>query len=154
MQIESCLRVLQYRKRGDTQNSFWKMSVTKSNRVLLPHTKVTVVTSYGMKDTKGNDSFVIAGTLRNQPIESDRVNLVKSVYPLDDFAKRIEQAADSGKLVVINKNKAEQMLATIGIQPAEVSRILNLAKDILSQEEDSVNTQYSMSKDRESRRIC
>ena len=109
-------------------------------------TKVTVVTSYGMKDTKGKDSFVIAGTLRNQPMESDRVNLVKSAYPLDDFASQINRAADSGKLVVINKNKAEQMLATIGIQPAEVSRILNLAKDILSQDVDSVNTQYSMSK--------
>jgi hypothetical protein len=132
-------------------NFFEKMPQHLSDAPMLIDNgaKVTVVTSYGMKDTKGNDSFVIAGTLRNHPMESDRVNLVKSVYPLDDFAVQIKRAADSGKLVVINKNKAEQMLATIGIQPAEVSRILNLAKNILSQQEDSVNTQYSMSKDSE-----
>ena len=108
--------------------------------------KVTVITSYEMKDTKGNDSYVIAGTLRNHEMESDTVNLVKSVYPLDDFIERITTAAEEGRFVVINKNKAEQMLATIGIQPSEVSRIIDLAKGTLSQYQSDVNTQFSLSK--------
>lgn len=107
--------------------------------------KATVITPYAMKDTKGNDSYVIAGVLRNETMESDTVNLVKSVYPFDDIAQRIISAAEDGKLVVINKNKAEEMLATIGIQPSEVSRILNLAKDSLSQLDESVNRRFSLS---------
>ena len=41
------------------------------------------------------------------------------------------------------------MLATIGIQPAEVSRILNLSKDVLPQntEKSSGNVDYSLSED-------
>lgn len=111
--------------------------------------KVTAVTSYEMLDTKGNDSYVIAGVWKDQTMESDTVNQVKSVYPLDDFIHQITEAAEVGKLVCINKNKAEQMLATIGIQPAEVSRILNLSKDILPQnsEKSSGNVDYSLSED-------
>jgi len=51
----------------------------------------------------------------------------------------------SGKLVVTNKNKAEQMLTTIGIQPAEVSRILNLAKDSIPQNGKNVKPLFSLS---------
>ena len=105
--------------------------------------KVSVITDYGMKDTKGNDSFVIAGVWNNQQMESDTVNLVKSTYPLDDIAGRIQRAAEEGKLVIANKNKAEEMLATIGIQPAEVSHILSLAKETLSQQQE--NVKYSLS---------
>ena len=107
--------------------------------------KVTVITSYATKDTKGNDSYVIAGVWQNQQMESDTVNLVKSAYPWDDFSDRIKRNAEAGNLVVINKNKAEQMLTTIGIQPAEVSRLLNLAKDSISQKEENVNTKFSLS---------
>jgi len=39
------------------------------------------------------------------------------------------------------------MLSTIGIQPAEVSRILNLAKDIIPQSERNVNTKFSISEE-------
>ena len=109
--------------------------------------KTTVITSYGMKDTKGNDSYVIGGVWRDADMENGKVNLVKSAYPWDDFATQITRAAESGKLVVTNKNKAEQMLATIGIQPAEVSRILNLAKDSLAQKGEIVNRQFSLSTD-------
>ena len=109
--------------------------------------KVSIVTSYGMNDTRGNASYVIAGVWNNQPMESDTVNQVKSVYPLDDFAERIKKAAEAGKLVITNKNKAEQMLSTIGIQPSEVSRIVSLAKDSISQLPENVNTQFSLSKD-------
>lgn len=42
-----------------------------------------------MKDTKGNKSFVVVGLWQNQEMESDKVNLVKSVYPLDDISQRI-----------------------------------------------------------------
>ena len=57
--------------------------------------------------------------------------------------------AESGKLVVTNKRKAEQMLATIGIQPSEVSRIINLSKEIVTQSEEDVKgiIKYSLSKD-------
>ena len=113
--------------------------------------KVSVITDYGMKDTKGNDSFVIAGVWTNQQMESDTVNLVRSIYPLDDIASRIQRAAEEGKLVVENKNKAAEMLATIGIQPAEVSRILSLAKDTLTQKGENVN--YSLSDDSEGRKL-
>lgn len=67
---------------------------------------------------------------------------VQSIYPWDGFAERIRKSAEDGKLVVTNKNKAEQMLATIGIQPAEVSCILNLAKGTLSRQQQ--NVKYSI----------
>ncbi len=108
--------------------------------------KVTIITSYEMKDAKGQDSYVIGGVWLNQAMESDTVNLVKSVYPLDDFVERISKYANEGKLIVINKNKVEQMLATIGIQSSEVSRMVNLAQKSLSQVENNVKPQYSLSK--------
>ncbi len=117
--------------------------------------KVSIITSYEMDDTRGNASYVIAGVWNNQPMESDTVNQVKSVYPLDGFVDRITRSAEEGKLVAINKNKAEQMLATIGIQPSEVSRIINLAKDSISQKETNVkrdkenSIKYSLSADSE-----
>ena len=103
--------------------------------------KVTLVTDYLMDDTNGNEAFVIAGFWQNQPMESDTVNQIKSVYPLDDTVLRIKDAAEKGKLVVIDKKKAANMLATIGVQPSEVSRILNLAQDSLSQLADNVKRQ-------------
>ena len=50
-----------------------------------------------------------------------------------DFVAQIRKAAEGGKLVVVNESKAKDMLATIGVQPSEVSNILNLAKNSLSQ---------------------
>ncbi len=102
--------------------------------------KVSIITSYEMQDTKGNDSYVIAGVWKDQQMESDTVNLVKSVYPWDDFANRITKAAENGSLVIVNKNKVEQMFATIGVQPSEVSRIIDLARDSISQTAQDVNT--------------
>ena len=106
--------------------------------------KVTVITSYPMKDTKGQDSFVVSGVWRDNPMENDTVNQAKSVYAWDDIVARITRAAEEGRLVVINKNKAAEMLATIGVQPSEVSRILDLAKETLSQAEEDVK-QFSVS---------
>ena len=50
-----------------------------------------------------------------------------------------ENNAEQNKLIVINKNKAKNMLTTIGIQPSEVSRILNLSNNSLSQGNEDVN---------------
>lgn len=45
---------------------------------------------------------------------------------------------ENGKFVAINKNKAEEQLATIGIQPSEVSRIISLAKDSIHNSTENV----------------
>ncbi|MBE6693382.1 MAG: hypothetical protein E7589_01270 [Ruminococcaceae bacterium] len=102
--------------------------------------KATVITSYPMNDTNGKASYVIVGVHKKQNMENDIVNQIKSAYPWDDFADRLVKAAEQGMLVIINKNKAEQMLATIGIQPSEVSRIVDLAKDIVTYSDSKVNT--------------
>ena len=73
-------------------------------------------------------------------MESDIVNQLKSAYPFDDFVKRITDSANEGTLVVINESKAKDMLATIGVQPSEVSNILNLAKSSLSQSDPKSNS--------------
>ncbi len=96
--------------------------------------KVTVITDYAMQDTEGHASYVIAGVWKNQQMENDTVNLVKSVYPRNNLAAHIEKAAEAGKLVITNKDKAEQMLATIGEQYSKVSRIVSLARETLSQD--------------------
>lgn len=110
--------------------------------------KVTAITDFEMKDTKGNKSFVVVGLWQNQEMESDKVNLVKSVYPLDDISQRILNNVEQNKLIVINKNKAKNMLTTIGIQPSEVSRILNLSNNSLSQGNEDVNYQFRTTKNR------
>ena len=66
--------------------------------------KVSVITEHLMNDTKGEKSYVIVGVLANQTMEKDNVNLVKSVYPLDDFVSIITVAAENGKLIIANKN--------------------------------------------------
>jgi len=47
--------------------------------------------------------------------------------------------------------KANQMLATIGVQPSEVSRMINLSKDIITQnsEKSSSDTNYSLSEEQQ-----
>jgi len=46
--------------------------------------------------------------------------------------------------VIINKNKAKQMLGTIGVQPSEVTSIVDLAKTSLSQLPQNVNAQNAL----------
>lgn len=123
---------------------FFKVLPQKLNSVVMlidNGIKITAITDFEMKDTKGNKSFVVVGLWQNQEMESDKVNLVKSVYPLDDISQRIINNAEENKLIVINKNKAKNMLATIGIQPSEVSRILNLSNNSLSQGNEDVKFQ-------------
>lgn len=130
-----------YSKHGVEFEFFDKMPEYINNAIIFIDNgdKVTVITEYPMKDTKGNDSFVIAGVLLNQTMENDTINQIKSVYPLDDIVNKITMSAEKGKLIISNKNKAKNMFATIGIQTSKVSNILNLAKTSLSQKNTSVN---------------
>ena len=75
----------------------------------------------------------------NKAMDDEYVNLVKSVYPLDNFALIIQEYAIKGKLIIINKNKADKMLAPIGIQPSQRSRIISLARDTIAQTNKDVN---------------
>lgn len=95
--------------------------------------KVTIVTDSLMIDTAGKPSYIVAGVWKNQPMDDGYINQIKSVYPLDDFINRITESAESGNLVILNKNKANDLLAPIGIQPSQRSRIIDLAKDSISQ---------------------
>lgn len=106
--------------------------------------KVSIVTEWAMLDKKGDPSYVIAGVWRNDPMDNDYVNNIRSVYPYDDFKNKIIKAAESGRLVILNKNKAEQMLDDIGIESSEASRIISLAKPTLSQIADDVKQQFSI----------
>lgn len=71
-------------------------------------------------------------------MENDTVNQIKSVYPLDDFKSQVYRAAENRKLVITDKKKAQAMLTTIGVQPSEVSRLLELSNDSISQTGDDV----------------
>ena len=66
-------------------------------------------------------------------MDNDVVNQVKSAYPLDNFTNRLLQAGKDEKLVVTDKNKAEELLASIGVTPAEQSKILGLVKSSITQ---------------------
>lgn len=57
-------------------------------------------------------------------------HLFKNIKPKD---------AESGKLIINNKNKANEHLSRIGIQPSERDKIINLAKDSVPQMTDEVN---------------
>lgn len=100
--------------------------------------KVTVITDSLMLDTKGQPSYIVAGVWQNQKMRQDTVNQIKSVYPLDDFASRLLESAKKGSLVITNKNKANNMLSGIGVQPSEREDIINLAKNSLSQDSENV----------------
>ena len=65
-----------------------------------------------MRKNKGLvPAYIVAGVWKNQPMDDVTVNIVKSVYPLDDFVERITKSANNGTLVIINKNKANDLLA-------------------------------------------
>lgn len=81
---------------------------------------------------------IAAGYDENTSIDSisnsnKNVN-TKSSKTVTAYSLDIEKkSADNGTLVTINKNKANNLLAPIGIQPSKRSRIINLAKDSISQ---------------------
>ena len=49
-----------------------------------------------------------------------------------------DRSADERRIAVTNKNKAEQMLAAIGIQSSEASSVLDLAKIVYHKHGDAV----------------
>ena len=124
-----------YSKHG-IKIKFFKQLPQKLNEAVMfidNGEKITVVTDSLMSDSKGNPSYIIVGIWKNQKMDNDTVNQIKSVYPLDDFAKQIAKSAEMGTLVITNKNKANDLLAPIGIQPSQRSKIINLAKTSVSQ---------------------
>ena len=106
--------------------------------------KVTLVTDCPMIDTKGQPSLVILGIYKRQKMKSEYVNQVRTVYPLDDFVAQLIKAGENDKLIIIDKNKVNEQLARIGIQPSERDNIINLAKDSISQNTDNVNNNSSV----------
>jgi hypothetical protein len=94
-----------------------------------------------MMDTKGNPSYIIAGLHLNQKMDNETVDLIKSVYPLDDIKNILLKAANNENLIIVNKEKANNLLAPIGLQPSERSRVISLAKNTVSQPSSKSNTQ-------------
>ena len=135
-----------YSRHGVSIRFFEQMPERLNNAVMFIKNKngTTVITDYQMNDRGGEKSYVVAGIWHNQKMESDTVNQVKSIYPFEDFKSQILSAAKNGMLVITDKKKAQAMLATIGVQPSEVSRILELSKSSIAQAADDVNTKNSL----------
>ena len=92
-----------------------------------------------MIDKKNQPSLVIAGVLSNQIMDGERINQIKSVYPLDDIVSQLIKAGTERRLVVTNKNKAKEIFDSIGVQPAKQSNIFNLVKNSISHPAAEVN---------------
>ena len=129
-----------YSRHGVSKEFFEQLPSKINNAVMFIVNKngTTVITDYQMNDRNGEKSFVVAGVWHNQKMENDTVNQIKSVYPLDNFVNRVFKAADESKLVISDTKKAQAMLATVGVQSSEVSRLLELSNDSISQTGDDV----------------
>ncbi len=129
-----------YSRHGVSKEFFEQLPSKINNAVMFIVNKngTTVITDYQMSDRNGEKSFVVAGVWHNQKMENDTVNQIKSVYPLDNFVNRVFKAADESKLVISDTKKAQAMLATVGVQSSEVSRLLELSNDSISQTGDDV----------------
>lgn len=101
----------------------------------------TIITAYPMVNENGDKSFVVVGVWKNQTIGGEKVNLIKSAYPWEDFSGHLKVFAEKHSISVLNAKKVENMLASIGIQFAEAQTILNFTDNSLPQNPDSVNTQ-------------
>ena len=86
---------------------------------------------------------ITLGIHKRQKMKSDYVNQVRSVYPLDDFTAQLIKAGENGNLIIIDKNKVNEQLARIGIQPSERDKIINLASDSVPQNSGGVNNKSS-----------
>ena len=129
-----------YSRHGVSKEFFEQLPSKINNAVMFIVNKngTTVITDYQMNDRNGEKSFVVAGVWHNQKMDSDVVNQVKSVYPLDDFKSQVYRAAENRKLVITDKKKAQAMLSEVGVQPSERSRLLELSNDSISQTGDDV----------------
>lgn len=135
-----------YSRHGVSIRFFEQMPERLNNAVMFIKNKngTTVITDYQMNDRGGEKSYVVAGIWHNQKMESDTVNQVKSIYPLEDFKSQILRSAKNGMLVITDKKKAQAMLATVGVQPSEVSRLLELSEGSIAQAAADVNTKNSI----------
>jgi hypothetical protein len=113
--------------------------------------RATIVTSYPMTDTRGNPSFVVAGVWKDNSMESDTVNQVKSVYPRDGLAEYLRRSEEEGKLVILDKEKADSIFAAVGKQYSEGQGAIDFSQNSISQNgrnvkgENAGNGQHSIS---------
>ena len=70
-------------------------------------------------------------------MDNDTVNLIKSVYPLDDMRERIIDYIETDRLLILDKKGAEKVFATIGITPSELSNFLDSDNSIPQSTEKS-----------------
>lgn len=114
--------------------------------------RATIVTSYPMTDTRGNPSFVVAGVWKDNSMESDTVNQVKSVYPRDGLAEYLRRSEEEGKLVILDKEKADSIFAAVGKQYSEGQGAIDFSQNSISQNvgnvkgENAGNGQHSISR--------
>ncbi len=138
-----------YSRHGIKLKTFKKLPVLIEEAVMFVdnNDKLTIITNELMSDTKGQPSYVIVGIHKDMKMDNDDIHQPKSVYPLDDFVELIKKYAENGQFVITDKNKADELLTRVGIQPSERSRIISLAKSTISQNETDVkeksSTKYS-----------
>lgn len=108
--------------------------------------RATIVTSYPMTDTRGNPSFVVAGVWKDNSMESDTVNQVKSVYPRDGLAEYLRRSEEEGKLVILDKEKADSIFAAVGKQYSEGQGAIDFSQNSISQDSENVNSKFSVSR--------
>lgn len=114
--------------------------------------RATIVTSYPMADTRGNPSFVVAGVWKDNSMESDTVNQVKSVYPRDGLAEYLRRSEEEGKLVILDKEKADSIFAAVGKQYSEGQGAIDFSQNSISQNggnvkgENAGNGQHSLTR--------
>ncbi len=108
--------------------------------------ELTVITDQMMLDTKGKPSLIIAGIHRDETLDDETVNRVASVYPLDNLTNQLFDASNSKRLIITDKNRANDILAGVGIPSSERTKIISSAVDNItqvskqSQEENSNST--------------
>lgn len=95
--------------------------------------ELTAITDQMMLDTKGNPSLIIAGVHKDETLDNETVNRVASVYPLDYLSDRLLEAANSGRLIITDKNRANDILAGVGVYSPERTKITSSAVDNISQ---------------------
>ena len=95
-------------------------------------------------DVKEN-GYTVSHTALESLRRAYRVSTNNRVTQPDPFVNT--HSMQGGRLVIINKNKAKRMLGTIGVQPSELTSIVDLAKTSLSQLPQNVNAQNALLED-------
>ena len=103
--------------------------------------QITIITDEPMIDTKGNPSLIIVGVHKDVEMDGEIINLAKSVYPLDNLRNVIFDRRKN--LVITDKNRADKILAGVGIPSPERTNIVDSAKGSISQNESLSQEQKS-----------